>query len=456
MCCRECLKAYVMGHVRENRTSTIVCPECQTMLAPRDLRELLSEDEMAQYERASVAEAAGGDLVTCPNASCGCVMELVRAEPSPSEIEQAQKELAGERPVSADAARHHCQYRLRCRACGTEFCAQCSATPYHAGYTCAEWADYAKARHCRYCGAKVVGSELVCGSDECKEKHKQACHHRLPCGHQCCGIARETKHLPCLAEDCPDALKFARESNQSGDDFCGICFVEDLRSAPCIRLECGHIFHYACVLQKLRARWPASRITFGFLECPLCKKPMRHPALQAELAPLMEIRRETEKRAVKRLHELGMDKSDEVTKPGKPYYKNPVGYAMHRFSYFLCYKCHQPYYGGERVCEGDQVREYDPKELLCSGCCEFSAQATCPIHGNDYIEWKCRFCCNVAVYFCWGTTHFCEMCHRKAGQMARTPVDQLPPCTCGLKHPPNGTEFLLGCSLCRLNQSCFK
>lgn len=454
--CTECLRKSVLEKIHANRTSEIACQECGTALTPRDLRDLLTPDEMAAYERASVAEAsAGSTLVTCPHEGCGEVMELVLAEPSASELAQAERELAGERAVSAAAARHRCQYRLRCRTCGTEFCAQCRATPYHAGYLCAEWAAYATAQHCRFCGAAVAAGASVCASPECTEKAHASCTARLACGHACCGIRDESTHPPCLAEGCA-AAEAAAAHGQAGDDFCAICYVEELRAAPCVQLECGHIFHHACVLQKIRARWPASRITFGFLECPLCKQPIRHPALAAELAPCLAVRREVEAKALARLRELGLDRSDDITRPGAPFHGDPLGYAMHRFSYFMCYKCHTPYYGGERVCEGDQVREYDPKELLCAGCCEFSAQKTCPIHGNDYIEWKCRFCCNVAVYFCWGTTHFCEMCHRKAGEMARKPRDQLPKCTCHIKHPPNGEEFLIGCALCRLKQSCFK
>ena len=40
-------------------------------------------------------------------------------------------------------------------------------------------------------------------------------------------------------------------------------------------------------------------------------------------------------------------------------------------------------------------------------------QNSCPKHGTEAIEWKCKFCCSVASWFCWGTTHFCDDCHRK-------------------------------------------
>jgi len=455
--CSSCLKTFIMDQIRSNKTSTIRCHACQTMISHHNLRDLLNAEELEQYERASVVEASGGSLVSCPNPKCTTMMELVIAEPTRGDIAQAKREMEGDRKITDEAARHRCQYRLRCRDCNTEFCAQCSAVPYHSGFLCDEWKAYGQSKHCRFCGEVVHGAASVCGSDECREKEKKACTAILRCGHHCCGIKGERTHLPCLAEDCPDADKAASlPGGQAGDEFCAICYVEDIRSAPCIRLDCGHIMHYDCVVQKIRARWPASRITFGFLECPLCKQLMHHKSIEAELAPCLAIKKDVEEKALRRLRELGLMNSDDIVKPGGPYYQKPLEYAMHRFSYFMCYKCKKPYYGGERVCEGDQVREYDPKELLCAGCCEFSAQTSCPIHGNDYIEWKCRFCCNVAVYFCWGTTHFCEMCHRKPSEMVHTPRDKLPKCTCKIKHPPNGEEFLLGCALCRLQQSCYK
>ena len=150
------------------RSSEMACHVCVAALTPRDLRDLLSSAEMDAYERASIAEAsAGSTLVACPHAGCGAVVELVVAEPTPAELAQAERELAGERAVSAAAVRHRCQYRLRCRACGTEFCAECKATPYHAGLLCREWAAYAAAQHCRFCGAAVAPGTAVCAGAEC-------------------------------------------------------------------------------------------------------------------------------------------------------------------------------------------------------------------------------------------------------------------------------------------------
>lgn len=157
----------------------------------------------------------------------------------------------------------------------------------------------------------------------------------------------------------------------------------------------------------------------------------------------------------------------------------------------------KPYFGGERDCNAEQrAADYNPAELVCGGCSNFGNKNSCTVHGNDFMyvtsihryrilytythiltssvymhsEYKCRFCCSVACWFCWGTTHFCEPCHRIATEIAKRPKKgtcsmllymrscdscraiDLPKCTCTVQHPPNGDEYCLGCSLCRIQQ----
>jgi hypothetical protein len=42
-----------------------------------------------------------------------------------------------------------------------------------------------------------------------------------------------------------------------------------------------------------------SRITFGFLECPLCKKPISHPSLVNIMAPILSLKRDVEVKETK-------------------------------------------------------------------------------------------------------------------------------------------------------------
>ncbi len=71
---------------------------------------------------------------------------------------------------------------------------------------------------------------------------------------------------------------------------------------------------------------------------------------------------------------------------------------------------------------------------------------------NTYIP---RYCCRVATFFCFGHTHFCEECHKRWVQGCyKTPQLLVKKCNCEVKHPPNGTtqasEACFGCSLCRI------
>lgn len=55
----------------------------------------------------------------------------------------------------------------------------------------------------------------------------------------------------------------------------------------------------------------------------------------------------------------------------------------------------------------------------------------CPKHGTDFLEYKCRYCCSVAVFFCFGTTHFCNSCHDDFQRVTNIPKGELPNCPAG-------------------------
>ena len=113
----------------------------------------------------------------------------------------------------------------------------------------------------------------------------------------------------------------------------------------------------------------------------------------------------------------------------------------------------------------------NPKERLCSGCgVPQNFETKCDKHGEEYIQWKCQFCCSLATFFCFGTTHFCESCHCKAYELSNREKGKLVQCPCksnlqthepesikgaggacplGANHPPHGEEYCLGCAYCR-------
>ena len=382
-------------------------------------------------------------------------------------------------PLSADAHAHHRDYRHRCRDCATVFCAGCMAVPYHTGYTCDGAANAAAAASCRFCGDTLVLDENwaenntdspaldnVCTSRECIYKRAISCRVAHPCGHACIGVKREKECLPCLEPEC------ASEPHPSitADDYCSICWVDDLRSAPCISLACGHVFHYSCVTARLDARWPTPHISFEFMGCPLCSEPISHRVLSKRLKPLNRLRSEVLALASHLLRNDRLadqipkdddennnedDNNDDAIDNPKEEIVSSADVEAFAASqtFYLCSTCHHPYHGGAVACgpAADAGEGANPEDHVCPPCKnpqDTSGASRCPQHGTRYIQHKCRFCCNLATYFCWGTTHFCESCHAIAPVIARKPFHELPSCSCDRIHPPQGIPHSYGCSMC--------
>eukprot|EP00753_Platysulcus_tardus_P003806 PLAT12492.32.p1 GENE.PLAT12492.32~~PLAT12492.32.p1 ORF type:complete len:3532 (+),score=1996.96 PLAT12492.32:1397-10597(+) len=328
---------------------------------------------------------------------------------------------------------------------------------------------------CRFCDATLTAEnryhgdvpsealENVCNEPDCVEKIPLACTKRHLCGCVCGGIRDEESCLPCFK--CPAGAE--ARGGQDADDYCMICWTESLGAAPTILLECGHAFHHSCAQALLRAGYPGPRITFEFRGCPLCKTTMSHPGLTDLLDPITSLRDKVAAKAVMRAKYEELDKAPEVRDPGSRFFGDLEAYAMDRFAYYMCHECKEPYYGGERAC-GEAGGEFDPTELICGGCSPFAAEQHCDKHGTEFLEFKCRFCCNVAIFFCFGTTHFCGKCHDQPGRMTGKAKHELPHCPAGpleeqlegecplgIDHPPTGEEFALGCGICRNAKTTF-
>ena len=126
---------------------------------------------------------------------------------------------------------------------------------------------------------------------------------------------------------------------------------------------------------------------------------MSHATLKPVLDPLLALRAVMRGKALMRLKYEGKDKAPDLSNPDSKWHNDPEGYAEDLFAYYECFKCKKPYYGGERVC-GEAGGAFDPTELVCGGCSPWSGDIDCPKHGKDFIEFKCRFCCSVAVRDC--------------------------------------------------------
>jgi E3 ubiquitin-protein ligase MYCBP2 len=218
------------------------------------------------------------------------------------------------------------------------------------------------------------------------------------------------------------------------DDFCSICFVKGLGQEPCVQIECGHIFHLECVKTKIQKQWNGPRIVFNYLDCSECKQRIAAPTCKP-IREIIDKEQEFEKVVVKKAMERAkfedLHKNERLKNPGDRFYNDLKALALYKLSYYQCFKCQEPYFGGMKDCEAaqQQAAEFKKEELVCGKCAAVSVGGgvkQCPKHGQDFIEFKCKFCCSLAQWFCWGTTHFCEPCHKKqcsGDYLSKKPLD---------------------------------
>ncbi|XP_045784545.1 E3 ubiquitin-protein ligase MYCBP2 [Maniola jurtina] len=313
---------------------------------------------------------------------------------------------------------------------------------------------------CRFCGARGNSGLLaignVCADQQCQEHGREACSRVLGCGHPCGGVRGERSCLPCLF-----GCAGAESLRQDADDMCMVCFTDPLQAAPAIQLSCGHVFHLHCCKKVLANKWVGPRITFSFAQCPICKEDMVHWTLEELLAPIRRLCDEVRRKALMRLEYEGLGAGGSRGRS----LADPATYAMERYAYYVCHKCGKAYFGGLARCEVESSGWWEPTELVCGACSDVAGARVCPKHAADFLEYKCRYCCSVAVFFCFGTSHFCNACHDDFQRVTNIPRHLLPQCPAGPKgeqlpgtsdecplhvqHPPTGEEFALGCGVCR-------
>jgi len=222
-----------------------------------------------------------------------------------------------------------------------------------------------KSLKCRWCKDPITEEHLattgppkdplrmVCS--KCREKENSCLDKTHECGHPVIwhNSMPSSKSMPaCIMPKCVEtrAQTTGEDIQITAEDFCAICWVEELGAQPCLKLNCGHVFHAECVKDKLKHRWkPGTPVNISFLECPLCKAPIDWPATcqpyVKTLRELQELRSDLKLRGIQqiRIEELDTDGSTEEDKL--------FDLAMHKFNFYECHKCKSFYFGGKKECD---------------------------------------------------------------------------------------------------------
>jgi hypothetical protein len=311
---------------------------------------------------------------------------------------------------------------------------------------------------CKYCDTRLNlankgMSDDICSSSDCFDYKTKACSTSLKCGHQCHGTNGD-ECLPCLYPSCKD---YGGSFQQNKDSQCCICLYA-LSKYPAVMLPCDHIIHEKCIESRILSKWNGKTLSFQYISCPLCNKLIANPSNEniADLIkPHLELYEKVEKQALEYFEHERLGDTEEFKQSNS----DRLEFALSKFVFYMCNQCENPFYAGFKNCiEQEQDFDNDPNiKRLCLDCFDYTkikGVTYCDTHGRKHIQYKCRFCCNVASHFCFGTTHFCEDCHFKqlTGDYltSRTEHEKCDPSQCFLKgdHPPNGEEYGLYCIFC--------
>ena len=64
-----------------------------------------------------------------------------------------------------------------------------------------------------------------------------------------------------------------------------------------------------------------------------------HPLLVDLLKPIQKLYEDVRRKALMRLEYEGLHKAEAITTRGARFYKDPAGFAMDRYAYYVCFKC---------------------------------------------------------------------------------------------------------------------
>ena len=219
--------------------------------------------------------------------------------------------------------------------------------------------------------------------------------------------------------------------------YCKIC-SEKLSSSKIVHLNCGHDFHYLCLINRLSEgeKLFGKKLNFNFIKCSICDSMLECPS-----TPYIQDKIDKNKQLYSQISTM----IEQRNIYQKNYLSNSSSFLFH-----ICYKCHQPYYAGKN---NNICNEENKQDCLCgkdSFVYDAKGSTFCKKHGFDFIEYKCKFCCNIASRFC-SQTHFCEECYASKNYENNCEIKKCEKNKCEFSgmHAPNGEEYCLGCFICR-------
>lgn len=91
---------------------------------------------------------------------------------------------------------------------------------------------------------------------------------------------------------------------------------------------------------------------------------------------------------------------------------------LEQMTIYPCFNCGDLYYGGPNDYDAAIRENSEQQNFLCQKCaCDFLGygQDFCALHGNEFIDFKCMYCCSIALFVSEGGKQYdCQPCIHNA------------------------------------------
>ena len=228
----------------------------------------------------------------------------------------------------------------------------------------------------------------------------------------------EVKRKSSFWDYCKRSYKvFSKDKKEVYHSDCYICLGSDVdvtTELP-IKLKCKHHIHFACLEHQTLRLSDKGPIILRWGQCGICglwlhcKKKKFHNA-----------------HLVKEMRKFTLNNENNGNNDNN--------------QLFRCFDCASLFQEAKTPCEeqGDFF-DNDKKAIQCSRC-----RDKCREHGEEYLVYKCNYCCAEAIFHCSHGVYYCDDCHNEY------PNNIAKECNCDLRHVANGTleKSPFGCGLC--------
>lgn len=132
------------------------------------------------------------------------------------------------------------------------------------------------------------------------------------------------------------------------------------------------------------------------------------------------LKEEIMEKAVEEGMKEGLHQDGAIDDYTSEFYGRLGDYCMKKCAFYECGKCKARYFGGMQDCaEALQVEStMTAEQMRCPRCAREEMgidKRVCEQHGNEFLDFKCMFCCSVAMFVCGGGgQYYCQPCHNDA------------------------------------------